>query len=99
MPTMSVQLRSIPDTQAAIGWADGHTIVVDDVPDGKARRHRATSAYNGGQLLGLAIGGVLHANSTCTSVAHEYGACALRLSAGGRHRHLRGKSLLLAYAG
>ena len=35
MTTMTVQLRSIPDTKAALGWAEGHTIVVDR-PDGKA---------------------------------------------------------------
>jgi hypothetical protein len=35
MTTMTVHLRSIPDTQAALGWAEGHTIVVDR-PDGKA---------------------------------------------------------------
>jgi organic hydroperoxide reductase OsmC/OhrA len=50
---MMVQLRSIPDTQAAIGWAEGHTIVVDR-PDGKAG---GGMGFNGGQLLGFAIGG------------------------------------------
>jgi organic hydroperoxide reductase OsmC/OhrA len=68
MPTMSVQLRSIPDTQAAIGWADGHTIVVDR-PDGKAGG--MDLGFNGGQLLGLAIGGCF-----CNDlhyVAHEMG--------------------------
>ena len=54
MPTMSVQLRSIAETQAAVGWADGHTIVVDR-PDGKAGGMGL--GLNGGQLLGLAIGG------------------------------------------
>ncbi len=54
MPTMTVQLRSIPDTQAAVGWAEGHTIVVDR-PDGKAGG--MDLGFNGGQLLGLAIGG------------------------------------------
>jgi organic hydroperoxide reductase OsmC/OhrA len=68
MPTMSVQLRSIPDTQAAVGWADGHTIVVDR-PDGKAGG--MDLGFNGGQLLGLAIGGCF-----CNDlhyVAHEMG--------------------------
>jgi organic hydroperoxide reductase OsmC/OhrA len=54
MTTMSVQLRSIPDTQAAMGWGEGHTIVVDR-PDGKAGGMGL--GFNGGQLLGLAIGG------------------------------------------
>jgi hypothetical protein len=29
MTTMTIHLRSIPDTQAAVGWAEAHTIVVD----------------------------------------------------------------------
>jgi len=68
MTTMSVRLRSIPDTQAAVGWADGHTIVVDR-PDGKAGGMGL--GYNGGQLLGLAIGGCF-----CNDlhyVAHDLG--------------------------
>lgn len=68
MTTMSVRLRSIPDTQAAVGWADGHTIVVDR-PDGKAGGMGL--GYNGGQLLGLAIGGCF-----CNDlhyVAHDMG--------------------------
>ncbi|HXZ46728.1 MAG TPA: OsmC family protein [Pseudolabrys sp.] len=68
MTTMSVQLRSIPDTQAAVGWADGHTIVVDR-PDGKAGGMGL--GLNGGQLLGLAIGGCF-----CNDlhyVAHDMG--------------------------
>jgi organic hydroperoxide reductase OsmC/OhrA len=54
MARMTVQLRSVPDTQAAIGWAEGHTIVVDR-PEGKAGGMGL--GFNGGQLLGLAIGG------------------------------------------
>lgn len=68
MTTMSVQLRSIPDTQAAVGWAEGHTIVVDR-PDGKAGGMGL--GFNGGQLLGLAIGGCF-----CNDlhyVAHDMG--------------------------
>lgn len=68
MTTMSVQLRSIPDTQAAVGWADGHTIVVDR-PDSKAGG--LGLGFNGGQLLGLAIGGCF-----CNDlhyVAHDMG--------------------------
>src|SRR6185503_516460 len=49
-------LRSIPDTKAALGWAGGHTIVVDR-PDGVAGG--LGLGFNGGQLLGLAIGGCL----------------------------------------
>src|SRR5437667_11541311 len=68
MTTMTVQLRSIADTEAAIGWADGHTIVVDR-PDGKAGGMGL--GFNGGQLLGLAIGGCF-----CNDlhyVAHDMG--------------------------
>jgi organic hydroperoxide reductase OsmC/OhrA len=54
MTTMTMQLRSVPDTQAAIGWAEGHAIVVDR-PEGKAGGMGL--GFNGGQLLGLAIGG------------------------------------------
>jgi organic hydroperoxide reductase OsmC/OhrA len=52
--SMTVQLRSIPDTNAAIGMAGSHSIVVDR-PDGKAGGMGL--GFNGGQLLGLAIGG------------------------------------------
>jgi organic hydroperoxide reductase OsmC/OhrA len=65
---MNVQLRSVPDTQAVVGWADGHTIIVDR-PDGKAGGMGL--GFNGGQLLGLAIGGCF-----CNDlhyVAHDMG--------------------------
>src|SRR6185503_17232168 len=68
MTTLSVQLRSIPDTQAAMGWAEGHTIVVDR-PDGKAGGMGL--GFNGGQLLGLAIGGCFC--NDLQYVAHEMG--------------------------
>ena len=54
MATITVQLRSIPDTEAALGWAGSHTVVVDR-PDGKAGGKGL--GFNGGELLGLAIGG------------------------------------------
>src|SRR5215813_11066312 len=54
MPQMTVQLRSLPDTEAAVGWAGAHTVVVDR-PQGKAGGMGL--GFNGGQLLGLAIGG------------------------------------------
>ena len=47
MTSMTVHLRSIPDTQAALGWTEGHTIVVDR-PDGKAGGMGL--GFNGGQL-------------------------------------------------
>jgi organic hydroperoxide reductase OsmC/OhrA len=56
MATMTVTLRSLPDTNAAVGWAGGHCITVDR-PQGKAGGQGL--GFNGGQLLGLAIGGCL----------------------------------------
>ena len=56
MPSMTVQLRNIPDTEAAVGWAGSHTVVVDR-PEGKAGGKGL--GFNGGQLLGIAIGGCL----------------------------------------
>lgn len=54
MPSMSVSLRSIPDTQAVIGWAGGHTVVIDR-PEGRAGG--LGLGFNGGQMIALAIGG------------------------------------------
>jgi organic hydroperoxide reductase OsmC/OhrA len=68
MATMTIQLRSIPDTQAALGLAGAHTIVVDR-PDGKAGGRGL--GFNGGQLLGLAIGGCFC--NDLQYVAHEMG--------------------------
>jgi organic hydroperoxide reductase OsmC/OhrA len=52
--TMTNQLRSIPDTEALVGWAGAHSVVVDR-PEGKASGRGL--GFDGGQLLGLAIGG------------------------------------------
>jgi organic hydroperoxide reductase OsmC/OhrA len=68
MPAMTVELRSIPDTGATVAWAGNHTIVVDR-PEGKAGGMGL--GFNGGQLLGLALGGCF-----CNDlhyVAHEQG--------------------------
>lgn len=54
MVSMTVELRNVEGTEAAMGWAGGHTIVVDR-PEGKAGGMGL--GFNGGQLLGLAIGG------------------------------------------
>lgn len=54
MVAMTVELRNVEGTQAALGWAGGHTIVVDR-PEGKAGGMGL--GFNGGQLLALAIGG------------------------------------------
>lgn len=51
---IEVQLRNLPDTEAAVGWADGHTIVADR-PAGKAGG--LGLGFNGAQLLAFALGG------------------------------------------
>ena len=53
MVSMTVELRNIEDTQAAMCWAGGHTIIVDRA-EGKAGGMGL--GFNGGQLLALAIG-------------------------------------------
>ncbi|PVE26352.1 oxidoreductase [Microvirga sp. KLBC 81] len=68
MTAMTVRLRGIPGTEASIGWAGVHSVVVDR-PEGKAGGQGL--GFNGGQLLGLAIGGCF-----CNDlyyVAHEMG--------------------------
>ena len=54
MVSMTVELRNVAGTEAAMGWAGGHTIVVDR-PDGKAGGMGL--GFNGAQLLALALGG------------------------------------------
>jgi organic hydroperoxide reductase OsmC/OhrA len=56
MAEMTVQLRSVHGTEAALGWAESHTLIVDR-PEGKAGG--SNLGFNGGQLLALAIGGCL----------------------------------------
>lgn len=68
MATMSVHLRTLPDTQAAVGRSGTHTIVVDR-PAGKAGG--LGLGFNGGELLALAIGGCLC--NDLQYVAHEMG--------------------------
>ena len=54
MPTVSVELRNVAGTEAALGWAGAHTIVVDR-PEGRAGGRGL--GFNGAQLLALTIGG------------------------------------------
>ena len=54
MPSMTVALRNVEGTEAAMGWAGAHTLVVDR-PAGKAGGMGL--GFNGGELLALAIGG------------------------------------------
>ncbi|WP_145167234.1 OsmC family protein [Rhizobium sp. SJZ105] len=63
-----VELRNVAGTEAAIGWAGGHTVVVDR-SEGKAGGMGL--GFNGGQLLALAIGGC-YCNDL-RYVAHDLG--------------------------
>jgi len=54
MPSTTVELRNIAGTEAAVGWAGAHTVVVDR-PDGTAGGRGL--GFNGAQLLALTIGG------------------------------------------
>lgn len=51
---VDVKLRNLPGTEAAVGWAGGHTIVADR-PQGKAGGQGL--GFNGAQLLALSLGG------------------------------------------
>ena len=64
----TVELRNIAGTEAAIGWAGSHTVVVDR-PNGKAGG--TGIGFNGAQLLALAIGGC-YCNDL-RYVSHELG--------------------------
>lgn len=54
MALVTVELRNVEGTQAAMGWAGAHTLIVDR-PNGKAGGMGL--GFNGAQLLALAIGG------------------------------------------
>ena len=54
MVSVTVELRNVEGTEAAMGCAGGHTIVVDR-PEGRAGG--LGLGFNGAQLLALAIGG------------------------------------------
>jgi organic hydroperoxide reductase OsmC/OhrA len=66
MTTMTVQLRSIPGTQATVGWAEGHNRCRSS-----GRAGGMGLGFNGGQLLGLAIGGCFC--NDLQYVAHDMG--------------------------
>ncbi|MCL5777143.1 OsmC family protein [Limibaculum sp. FT325] len=51
---VNVRLRNLPGTEAAVGWAGGHTIVADR-PEGRAGG--LGLGFNGAQLLALSLGG------------------------------------------
>jgi organic hydroperoxide reductase OsmC/OhrA len=68
MAQMTVELRNIPGTEAALGWAGAHTLVVDR-PEGKAGGKGL--GFNGGQLLALAIGGCFCNDLRYVAHAHK----------------------------
>jgi organic hydroperoxide reductase OsmC/OhrA len=68
---MAVKLRGIPGTEASVGWAGAHAVMVDR-PAGKAGGQGL--GFNGGQLLALAIGGCL-----CNDLFYVAHATGIRL--------------------
>lgn len=54
MTVSTVEIRNVAGIQAAMGWADSHTVIIDR-PEGRAGGMGL--GFNGAQLLGLAIGG------------------------------------------
>jgi organic hydroperoxide reductase OsmC/OhrA len=73
MPSMTVELRNVEGTQASMGWAGGHTIVVDR-PEGRAGGMGL--GFNGGQLLALALGGCF-----CNDMRYTADQMGVRLGA------------------
>ena len=68
MSVTKVEFRSIPGTEAAVGVSGSHSLVADR-PAGVAGGQGL--GFNGGQLLGLAIGGCLC--NDLRYVAHKMG--------------------------
>jgi organic hydroperoxide reductase OsmC/OhrA len=66
MSLATVELRNIVGTEAALGWAGAHTVVVDR-PEGRAGGRGL--GFNGAQLLALTIGGCFC--NDLRYVAHE----------------------------
>ncbi|WP_377840243.1 OsmC family protein [Bosea sp. UC22_33] len=54
MGTVTVELRNVAGTEAALGWAGNHTVIIDR-PEGKAGG--MGFGFNGAQMLALALGG------------------------------------------
>ncbi len=71
MPSTTVELRNIAGTEATVGWARAHTVVVDR-PDGKAGGRGL--GFNGAQLLALTIGGCF-----CNDLRHVAHATGVEL--------------------
>ena len=77
MVAMTVELRSVAGTEAAMGWAGGHTIVVDR-PEKTAGE--LGLGFNGAQLLALALGGCFC--NDLRYVAHDMGVALGKIAVG-----------------
>ncbi len=75
MSSVTVELRNVEGTEAALGWAGAHTVVIDR-PAGRAGGQGL--GFNGAQLLGLTIGGCFC--NDLRYVAHTNGIALGRLS-------------------
>lgn len=75
MTEVTVALRNVEGTEAALGWAGAHTVVVDR-PDGRAGG--LGLGFNGAQLLALTIGGCFC--NDLRYVAHAQGIKLGRIS-------------------
>ncbi|BBK31028.1 organic hydroperoxide reductase OsmC/OhrA [Stella humosa] len=54
MQTATVEIRNVEGTEAALGWAGSHTLVIDRA---MGRVGGLGLGFNGAELLGLTIGG------------------------------------------
>lgn len=77
--TATVELRNIAGTQAALGWAGGHTLVVDRL-DGVAGG--LGLGFNGAQMLALSLGGCFcnDLRYTAEQMGVELGAVAVSVT-------------------
>lgn len=73
MRSATVELRNIAGTEAALGWAGAHTVVVDR-PEGKAGGQGL--GFNGSQLLSLALGGCF-----CNDLRYRAEAMGVKIGA------------------
>ncbi|MBH0236956.1 OsmC family protein [Methylobrevis albus] len=73
MTVVTVELRNVAGTAAAVGWAGAHTIVVDR-PEGRAGG--LGLGFNGAQLLALTIGGCF-----CNDLRYVAEAMGLEITA------------------
>jgi len=54
MQTVTIEIRNVDGTEAALGWAGSHTVVIDRAT---GRAGGLGLGFNGAELLGLTIGG------------------------------------------